>query len=121
MAEPSDPTSAQPSEPAGIERRVATRHPCSLMTSCRLLAAVRGGATPIRVRNISATGVSLVVGRNFNSGELLNIELKHTTRNVVRTLQVRVVYCIEHPGGESIVGGSFTQAMNPDDLKTFVG
>lgn len=121
MAEPSDPTSAQPSEPTGIERRVATRYPCSLMTSCRLLAAVRGGASPARVRNISATGISLVIGRNFDPGDLLAIELKHTTRNVARTLQVRVVYCIEHPSGESILGGRFVQTMNSDEMKLFVG
>lgn len=121
MAEPSDPTSAQPTEPTGIERRVATRHPCNLMTSCRILAAVRGAAAPLRVRNISVSGISLVVGRHLDAGELLTIELKHTTRNATRTLQVRVVYCIEHPSGESIVGGRFAQALTPEELKLFVG
>src|SRR5262245_38555075 len=52
------------SEPAWAERREAFRYGISLETSVRLMAAVEGDPLPVRVRNISVGGISLVVHRS---------------------------------------------------------
>ena len=106
--------------PSDIERRVATRFPCPLTTSCRLLAAMRGGPSPVRVRNISATGISLVVPQAYDPGTTMPVELKSVSRNVSRTVEIAVVYCIDHPSGEAILGGAFTAPLSEEDLRIFV-
>jgi hypothetical protein len=120
MSERSGSFADGPSEPSGIERRASTRYPCNLATSCRLVAALAGEAWPGRVRNISAGGISLVLNHEVNSGDLISIELRSTTRNFTRAIQVRTIYCIEHPSGDWILGGSFVQPLSDDELKAFL-
>ena len=114
------PSSPNSPDPGGIERRASTRYPCNLATSCRLIAAVEGDDWPGRVRNISGGGVSLVLSHPVDAGTLLAVELRSMTRNFSRAVQVRVVYCIEHPSGDYILGGAFTQPLSDDELKAFL-
>jgi hypothetical protein len=121
MSDRSGPSFAdQPESQGGIERRASTRYPCNLATSCRLGAAVKGDSHPARVRNISAGGVSLVLTQPVISGELISVDLRSMTRNFARTLQVRVIYCIEHPSGEYILGGAFVNTLTEDEVKAFL-
>jgi len=117
MSQQPTPASALSSD---IERRVATRFPCPLTTSCRLLAALRDGPAPVRVRNISATGISLVVPHACAPGTKMPVELKSVSRNITRSVEIVVVYCIDHPSGESILGGAFTAPLPEEDLRIFV-
>lgn len=119
MAEPSD-SSEVSAAPADIERRVSTRYPCSLTTSCRLIASVRGSTLPARVRNLSVGGISLVVNRHFESGSVLTIELKSLKRDFACTLELTVCYCVDHPNGESILGGRFLRTLDDDELSIFL-
>jgi hypothetical protein len=121
MAGHFDPAASDLTAPAAIERRITTRHPCNLAASCRVMASLASGYPPIRVRNISVSGISLLVPIPIDAGLLLTIELKTVTRNLKRTLQVRVVYCTEHPSGDSIVGGTFTPGLSEEELRAFVG
>ncbi len=120
MSERTLPDSEPALEPQGIERRASTRYPCNLATSCRLVAAVIGDSVPGRVRNISVGGLSLVVSHPFDAGSLVAIELRSMTRNLIRPLQVRVLYSIEHPSGDWILGSSFVEPLNEDDLRAFL-
>jgi len=120
MADHPQEFDAGPGEPEGIERRASTRYPCNLATSCRLIATVPGEAVPARVRNISVGGLSLVLGHALDAGTLLSIELRSMTRNIVRTLQVRVIYSIEHPSGDWILGTHFLQPLTDEELKGFL-
>jgi len=113
-----DPTRTQ-ATPA-IERRISTRYPCNLATSCRVMAFVVGERIAVRVRNISATGISLIVSQPVDPGTRFTVELQSTTRNVSCELEVRVVYCIDHPNGESILGGRFAQQLPEDEMRIFV-
>jgi hypothetical protein len=107
-------------DPEGIERRISTRYPCSLSTSCRLIASVHGGPKHVRVRNISATGISLVVPLPYPSNSIITIQLHSMPRDLARSLDVRVVYCVEHPSGETILGGSFVNNLSDPDLRAFL-
>jgi len=120
MSLPPVPFAEDAAEPSGIERRASTRYPCNLATSCRLIASISGDPVPGRVRNISSGGISLVVSHPFESGSLVLIELRSMTRNVSGQLQVRVIYSIEHPSGDWILGASFVKPLGEEDLKTFL-
>jgi hypothetical protein len=104
----------------GIERRVAPRFPINLTTSCRLMAVVPARTLSVRVRNVSVSGISLVVSRPVDPGDRLEIELRSVARNVTRLLTVQVVYCIEHPSGELIVGGRFSEPLTHEEFRVFV-
>jgi len=121
MAERTDPTAAPPAEPEGIERRVYTRFAGNLATSCRVTVAVRRSTIEARVRNISAGGISLIVSQPAAPGSLVQIDLRHTQRNYRRGLELRVLYCIEHPSGEWILGGSYLEGLSTDELALFAG
>jgi len=118
MSEQSSPhfaTSAQ-----DIERRASTRYPCSLATSCRLMATFGSPPHPARVRNLSAGGISLVLPEPVDPGKVVTIQLTSKPRNVTRTLQVRVIYCVDHPSGEALLGGSFVSDLPEDELRAFL-
>ena len=102
-----------------LDRRVSDRYPCPLGTSCRLMAAVGDEFWTTPVRNISPGGISLVVHYPFEPGTLLTVELlDQTTQHFSPTLQVRVVYTVEHPSGDWILGGSFTQRLSQQSSAT---
>jgi PilZ domain len=120
MSAPFHPSVPESSPATGLERRVAPRFPLNLTTSCRLNASSSDRALNVRVRNISVTGISLVVARVVESGDVLLIELRSVARNVTRPLKVHVVYCIEHPCGEMIVGGRFAEPLSSEELRIFI-
>jgi hypothetical protein len=107
-------------QPRDDERRVAPRHPCSLVTSCHLIADLEGVPHSVKVRNISASGISLVLDRSIDPQSIVSIQLTNTTRNFTCSLRVRVIYNIEHPSGEWIMGGAFTRRLKEDELQAFL-
>lgn len=102
------------------ERRQSVRYGINLETSCRLLAMVQGEPHPIRVRNISAGGISLVVSHSVPADDLLEVELLNRPEMFLCKLQVRITYRVEHPTGDWIVGGAFTRALREDELKSLL-
>ena len=84
------------------------------------MASSSDGGLNVRVRNISATGISLVIARPIDPGTIFKIELRSVARNVTRPLKVHVVYCIEHPCGELILGGRFAEVLSNDELRVFI-
>ena len=120
MTKPPLSSSLNPPVSSGIERRASTRYPCNLATNCRLAAFVAGDSWPARVRNISVGGINLVLSRAFDIGDHLALDLRSNTRNFARSLAVRVCYCIEHPSGDWIIGGSFPQPLQNEELRAFL-
>lgn len=110
----------QPPQAAGAERRQSIRYGISLETSCRLLAMVKDDPIPVRVRNISRGGISLVVHKQVESGTLLEIELLNRPNMVLSKLQVKITYAVEHPSGDWILGGSFVEKLSDEDIKALL-
>lgn len=104
-------------QPAGAERREAVRYGISLETSCRLLAMVQGEPHPVRVRNISAGGISLVLPHEVPTDTILEIELLNRPEMFLCKLQVRITYRVEHPTGDWILGGAFTRKLTDEELR----
>jgi hypothetical protein len=104
-----------------LERRANQRFPCNLETSYRLVAAVGDEFWTTRVRNISPGGISLIVSQPLEPGTILAVELMdRTTQRFSGTLEVRVVYTVEHPSGDWIMGGAFTSRLSDDELQALV-
>ena len=83
------------------------RHACNLETSPHLIAALGSDFYLAKVRNISPEGVSLVLTRYFEPGTMLSVDLiDKRTNHFADTLHVEVLYTLEHPTGEWLLGGS---------------
>jgi len=96
------------------------RLPC-LETSKRLVAAIGDDFCLAKVRNISPDGMSLVLNRPLEADTLLNVDLIDTkTNRFSRTLEVRVCYCLEHPSGDWIMGGSFANPLTVEEMQYFL-
>lgn len=104
-------------EGSGAERRDTVRYTINLDTSCRLLAMVQGESNPIRVRNISAGGISLVLPRELPPDTLLEIELLNRPQMFLCKLQVNITYRVEHPSGDWIMGGAFLRRLTDEELR----
>jgi len=117
---PDQPPRPVVSKPKGSERRTSRRH-TNLATHHRLVAAVGDDFVLAKIRNISPEGISLILGRPIEPGATLSVDLIDTTTNrFSRTLQVRVIYSVEHPTGDYILGGSFDTKLTSEELHTFL-
>jgi hypothetical protein len=116
MTESAGPLREDPDKPPGSERRESTRYLCDLELSFFVTAALEGDPYLARVRNISAGGMSMVASRPFDPGTLLVVVLENPHRNFSRPVQFRVIYCLEHPNGDWILGGSFAHKLSKEDL-----
>lgn len=106
--------------PTGADRRTSRRHTC-LATHNRLMAAIGDDFVLARIRNISAEGISLILSRPVEAGTILSVDLIDTkTNRFSRTLQVKVVYAVEHPSGDWIMGGRINGRLTDEEVRQFL-
>jgi len=100
------------------ERRVWVRHAAAAET--RLTPA--GAAEPplaARVLDVSPGGARLVVGRRFDPGALLSVELPAPEGAASLTVLACVVHARPHGGGEWALGCRFSAELTAADLEAF--
>jgi hypothetical protein len=107
-------------EHRGSERRQATRYPCQLDLSFFMTANLEGEPRLARVRNISVGGISLLVNGPVEAGTILTVHLENDRHNFSRLIRLRVIYCLERPDGEWILGGSFLQRLTGEELRALL-
>src|SRR5947209_15861989 len=76
----------------GNERRVVVRYPCYLGTSCHALPGDAATEWPARVRDISTSGIGLLVRRPFEPGTLLGVDLVSEDESLTYTLLTEVMH-----------------------------
>jgi hypothetical protein len=107
-------------EIAEANRRESIRYNINLETSCLLIAALEGDPVPVRVRNISAGGISLVLNRGIEPDTMLTIQLLNRPRMFFCKIEVKITYIVEHPSGDWIAGGSFTRRLTDEELRSLL-
>src|SRR5262249_26230160 len=109
-----------PRSRSGAERRSSRRH-TNLTTHHRLAPAIGADFVLAKIRNVSPEDISLIFHRTVDTGSLLAVDLIDTkTKRLSRTLQVRVIYAVEHPTGDWILGGTFASKLTNEELQTFL-
>jgi hypothetical protein len=111
-----------PTRPLSVECRVRQRHSCDLKSSCQPIAAradkdILWSAT---VRDISVSGLGLVVGRRFERGTGLAIEIPPAGKHAGDTLLVKVVHITALAGGTWLLGCAFVSELSEDGLMGLV-
>ncbi len=119
----SEQTVALETEQAGrrseAERRRAPRYPCALDAACQPVSGRAGHSWTAQVKNLSTSGVGLVLDRRFERGTILVLDLQGPGGDLARTVLARVVHVT--PQGEKgwLLGCAFTSELDDDDLRVF--
>jgi hypothetical protein len=101
------------------DRRVWVRFPADLETTVQTAANGPPVRLPARVRDVSLGGVSLAIGRAFDPGDLLSVELPGATEQSRCKVLACVVHVTPAGGGEWIVGCTFSRELSEADLEAF--
>ena len=102
------------------ECREQTRCPPHEHTECQLLMAVRGTVSPVSIRDLSTTGIGLVLHTPFETGTSLTIELINPSKKFSRKIPVRVVHACAQPGGCWLVGFQFNDQVSSEELQALL-
>jgi hypothetical protein len=101
------------------ERRVRVRYPANLETTLEPVKGVESVRLSGRVRNISATGVNLVVPRCFEPGSMLSVELPSADGQPSNSILACVVHASRLGEGEWALGCTFSRDVGDDVLGEF--
>lgn len=108
--------------PPRFHCRVHERQPCELPTSCRPAAAfgvAENNWTGI-IRDISPGGLQLTLGRRFEPGTGLAIELGKGAAAKVSTVFVKVVHVKRQENGLWALGCKFISELGEDEIGRLV-
>jgi hypothetical protein len=113
------PAAGLPEDKSGPERRRAPRYPSDLKTTCRPLTAREGASWPACALNISCSGIALILGRRFEPGTVLAMELEDPFGAVSRSVVARVIHVHPHEDGTWKHGCAFAAELDDDELRAF--
>jgi hypothetical protein len=101
---------------AQVDRRAYVRHHCNIETFSQPGEGRLDQVWwPAKVRNISAGGIGLFMGRRFEVGTVLAIELQTSTQSGARKLTARVKHATGQEDGW-LLGCAFTTPLSDEDL-----
>jgi serine/threonine protein kinase len=113
-------------KPAGPERRASLRFPCIHGTSCAMSASLHpDDAEPVEhwpatVQDVSQGGLGLVVGRRFEKGTVLSVELHSAEGTASRSVLASVVRVLPQEFGHWLLGCIFTKPLSKEELQILV-
>jgi hypothetical protein len=115
-------SSAQQDEiEAGEERRAWVRYPSCQRTLCQESHAQTYDMWFMAaLRELSQTGVSLVINRQFEPGSVIALEPIRAASNLTRLIHARVVHVRSAATGGWILGCEFTSPLTGEELKTLL-
>jgi hypothetical protein len=102
---------------AGVERRCAVRHVCRAADwAVAVEVSDQEERWPAIVRDVSVTGMGLVVAKLCDPGTLLEVEVEGTTRASLSRLSVRVVHVRKQADRSWLLGCLLAEQLSADEL-----
>ena len=101
------------------DRRQAERYSVNANTACPFVSPVAEDFGPVRIRDVSMSGVGLLVSRRVEPGALLAVTLTNQAKGFSKTVLVRVTHCTTQAGG-FLVGGTFAAPLTYQEMTTLV-
>src|SRR5262249_47662728 len=103
-----------------IERRRAERLSCNGDMICRLIEPVKYRSNQVGIRDISLSGICLLLPAQFDTGAELTIELINRQLRFMYRLSIRVQHNgIQLPNESWLHGCAFTKALPKQVLEAF--
>jgi hypothetical protein len=100
----------------GVERRAEERYPCNVRPFWGECGSGRY-ATTGQVRDISATGIGLLMPCWIRPGQVLVLKLYKESQALTRPLLVRVIHCTRQPDDRWLCGGTFVRRLTEGELQ----
>jgi hypothetical protein len=104
--------SAALAEPPVFDRRNARRHPCGVEISCQPIVLVRSEPWPVVLRDVSSTGVGLVLDYPVPPGTFVALEVPGWRK----PLRAQVVAIRPHEDQMWVLGCTFVRELKADQL-----
>jgi len=101
------------------ERRVWVRYPSKAQTIVKPINNGVDTRFSSRVRNVSRGGLSLVVNKQFQPGELLSIELPGTNEQETDTVLACIIHVHASADKQWVLGCTFSEELNEQELAAF--
>ncbi len=99
------------------ERRASVRYQSSAKGSCQTLSAGRESSWEAVIRNISTDGIGLLLGRRFEPGVLLALDVTDKIEGQVRLLLARVIHATARPEGGWLIGCCLLNTLTDDEVQ----
>jgi hypothetical protein len=119
MSDKSIPARPNATEAPAVHRQASVRYAPTAKTSCRVVGVVQGAPEPVKILDVSADGVSLLLHQRFDPGTLLAVELSNSDRSLTRLQLVRVVHAHELGTGY-VVGGAFANPLSGEEIQALL-
>jgi hypothetical protein len=98
------------------DRRTAERFPVGAQVSCTFASPVLEDFGPVKIKNVSLTGVGLIAPQVLDAGILLAIKLVNPAKNFSKAALVRVAHATPMTEGTFLIGGNFDTPLTYDEL-----
>jgi len=102
------------------ERRAWIRYPSKQEASCRLFGQARDEYLPVKIHDVSVTGIGLIVNSCFRSGAVLEVRVSNGPGSVSRPVLARVKQATAQPDGTWLLGCTLVSKLSDGDLQAFV-
>lgn len=102
--------------PTPGERRATVRYQSAAHGSCQTLSTRRESDWNAAIRDISRTGIGLLLGRRFEPGALLSVEVMDPSEGQTRLLVARVVHATARAEGGWLIGCALAHALTDDEV-----
>jgi len=101
--------------------RAYERRECNLPSSCQPASAFgsEGAKWPAVICNIAPGGISLVLGRRFERGTGLAVELPATVGRSAYTVLAKVIHVQRHLTGSWLLGCQLISELGDDEIDRF--
>jgi hypothetical protein len=112
-----DPTTRPP---AGVERRGAVRHQCDLELTCYPVGGEPGARWKARVRDLSGTGIGLLLAHALERGTILILEMPRVLDGFPRLLGACVIHATPQREGGFVIGCALDHQLNAAEIRAWV-
>jgi hypothetical protein len=104
------------------EKRGAERFDVRPDVSCTFASPVLEDFGPVKIKNVSTSGVGLLLSEPVETDMLLVVTLANTAKKFTKNALVRVVHVTFTPqsGGDYLVGGTFDTPLTYEELTKLV-
>src|SRR4029079_11211216 len=101
------------------DRRSAERYTVNAHTACDFASPVLEDFGPVKILNISTTGVGFVTPEEVQPDLLFVIRLVNSAKKFVRMTLVRLVHGAAQDDGTCLVGAQFESPLSNEEFCTF--
>jgi len=101
------------------ERRAEERFPVNGDAACPFISPVEKNFGAVRIRDVSMSGIGLLLSRRVEPGTLLALTLTNVARGFTKTVMVQVTHATALTGNY-LVGGTFTVPLTYQEMTALV-